>query len=46
MALGGAFADRLNDLMRTVAPEAALAYARVHDKIGADLAKHTAELFK
>lgn len=46
MALGGAFADRLNDLMRTVAPEAAAAYTRMHDRTGADLAKHTAELFK
>jgi len=46
MALGGAFADRLNDLMRTVAPEAAAAYTRMHDRAGADLAKHTAELFK
>jgi hypothetical protein len=46
MALGGAFADRLNDLMRTVAPEAAAEYTRMHDRTGADLAKHTAELFK
>ncbi len=46
MALGGAFADRLNDLMRTIAPEAAAAYTRLHDRIGADLAKHTAELFR
>ena len=46
MALGGAFADRLNDLMRTVAPEAAAAYTRMHDRAGTDLAKHTAELFK
>lgn len=46
MALGGAFADRLNDLMRTVAPQAAAAYTQIHDRAGADLAKHTAELFK
>jgi hypothetical protein len=46
MALGGAFADRLNARMREVAPEAAAAYERAHDRTGADLAKHTAELFK
>ena len=46
MALGGAFADRLNARMREVAPEAAAAYERAHDRIGADLAEHTAALFR
>ena len=46
MALGGAFADRLNDLMRAVAPQAAAEYTRMHNRAGADPAKHTVELFK
>jgi hypothetical protein len=46
IALGGAFADRLNAQMREVAPAAAIEYARVNDRIGAELANHTAALFR
>jgi hypothetical protein len=46
MSLGGAFADRLNARMREVATQAAAAYEHAGDRLGADLAKHTAELFK
>lgn len=46
MALGGAFADRLNVSMRTIAPEAAVAYTRAGDKAGAELATHTAAMFR
>lgn len=46
LALGGAFADRLNAQMREVAPLAAEAYARAHDAAGASLAEHTATLFR
>ncbi len=46
MALGGAFAEALNARMRDVAPRAVAAYTRAHDRAGAELATHTAELFK
>lgn len=46
LALGGAFTERLNAQMREVAPLAAAAYARVHDTAGAELATHTATLFR
>lgn len=46
LALGGAFAASLNAQVRDVAPAAARAFARAGDREGAELAAHTAALFR